>query len=979
MRRAERVFLALSTFLCLTFVFSLRDSGPKYVTASWVPLPPVPVSVKDRPGSVAVAVEDDQGQPISGASVRVLSIREEKAYLAGAARTDAAGKARVKALPTGETWILVEAEGKSRASTRLVVDESEREAKLRLRMAAMLAVAVVDDGGAPIADAWIEARTGDPLPFVTRSGADGKASIARLGPPPWMLRVSAPGYDTVKPSVPKAPTEPLKVALRKLGWMDVATVDRDGRAVSDAVVFVAGSGLWPARKIRTDREGHAKVPDLPRGIYDLRATRGDAVSPAQMGVLLGRGESKSVTLVLAPGRRIEVHVTDGEGDDALPVPSASVVLAEGGLSSFPLEASTDAKGDASLGPIAPGEAFLSARADGFVPRTGVPVPSSPTGALRIALSRGGTLRGDVVDARGFPIDGASVEVVGATAAGEPIDESPDRIAFRSAHFSWALTGPRDLVAAGELGVMKGAIPGIPHAGSLPTGLLRGSGTSPPPEPWVTRDNGSFRAFPVPPGRVRAIVRHAAYVEGISDLVTLAAGGEASVRVVLRGGASLEGRVFDDRHVPVAGARVDIAATRGSLERTSFSGSDGTFAFASVPSEIVLSVFRAEAMDDVALRTNVKLEEGERKDVELVLPLLREPVTVSVTDEQSVALEGSQIQVLSLAPDAPLRRTLFADRDGRATFKDSRGLPIRLSVSHKGRAPFVKELDAAPADIKVELPGGIDLNGLVTTRRGRDPLEGADVTLQTASGPLRAKTDRDGAYHIRDVAVGAARLVVARSGYARAERAIRVERPVQDGRPVVLDPLNLEEGGTIEGQVVDAHGEAVSGARVAEGAVPTYLPSGPAAGIVVTNRQGEFKLVDLAEGDVNVEAFAPELGRGKLLGIRVRAGRTTTGIRITISPDTARSQEPESGGGVAITLQDRSAGEVVVVNAATASEAERAGVQAGDRLLSIDGRPVGSAHEAERRLFGPVSDDAVLEVLRGDTKHKLRVGRERIRQ
>src|SRR6185369_7528078 len=122
--------------------------------------------------------------------------------------------------------------------------------------------------------------------------------------------------------------------------------------------------------------------------------------------------------------------------DAAPVSGANLVLAEGGLSSFPLEATTDARGAASLGPIAPGEAFLSARADGFVPKTGVAIPPGPSPAVRIGLVRGGTLVGDVVDARGFPVDGATIEVVGTMTSGEPIDESPSRVAFRAAHFAW---------------------------------------------------------------------------------------------------------------------------------------------------------------------------------------------------------------------------------------------------------------------------------------------------------------------------------------------------------------------------------------------------------------------------------------------------------------------------------------------------------------------------------------------------------------
>jgi hypothetical protein len=585
--------------------------------------------------------------------------------------------------------------------------------------------------------------------------------------------------------------------------------------------------------------------------------------------------------------------------------------------------------------------------------------------------------GDVVDARGFPVDGASIEVVGTTNSGEPIDESPQLVAFRAAHFSWALTGPRDLVPAGELGVMRGPIPGIPHAGTMPVGLLRGNGTSPPPEPWVTRNDGAFRVFPVPPGRVRVIVHHPAYLEGISDVVKLASGGEATVHVVLHGGGTLEGRVFDDRHTPVASVRVDIAATKGSLERTTFTASDGTFAFAAAPTELVVSVCRPDAIDDVAVRTNVSLKEGERKEIELVLPAPREAVTVVVNDDRRNAVDGAQVLLQSLSPDSPLRRTLFTDREGRAVFKDAAGLPVRLTVSHRGRAPTVQDIESASSEIRVELVGGIAVTGSVTTRRGRDPLDGVDVTLSGATGSLHARSNRDGAFRFEDVAPGPARLTVTHAGYAKVEQSVRIDVPTHTDRPAELAAVNLEEGGSVEGEVVDARGEPVSGARVAEGSVPTYLPAGKLPpGVVLTNARGEFKIDDLSAGDVILEAYAPDIGRGRASSVRIEPGRTTRRVKITMARSDSTATDNPSTGGVAISLDEGASG-VTISSVTAGSEAERAGLAVGDRIVSVDGHAVATSKEAQSRLFGPVADDVLVELLRGDSKQKVRVAREQV--
>src|SRR5206468_3172953 len=134
--------------------------------------------------------------------------------------------------------------------------------------------------------------------------------------------------------------------------------------------------------------------------------------------------------------------------------------------------------------------------------------------------------------------------------GMPIDEDPQRISFREAHFTAALAGPTPLIPAGELGVMPGSVPPIPHGpNAIPGGvsLAPGGALSAPSkvaavEPWITGRDGAFEAKPIPPGRVRVLVTHPQYVEAMSELVTLAEGKDAKVDVVLSRGGTVEGTV-----------------------------------------------------------------------------------------------------------------------------------------------------------------------------------------------------------------------------------------------------------------------------------------------------------------------------------------------------------------------------------------------------------------------------------------------------
>lgn len=953
--------------------------------------PPLPAETTDRDGALEVTVhEGDAGPPVAGARVRALALVGGRAYLAGERDTDGAGLARLARLPHAETWVVADAPGHARAATHVVVEAGVRAIALALLAEHALEVAVKDDAGHPVPGAEIEVACGaDPLPVGARAGGEGTAHVGRLGAGPWRLTARAPGLEdgTARAS---QDGERVTIVLRKLGALAVHVVGPGDAPVPGARVAVAGAMLWPARSAETNDAGDVRVGGLAAGAYALRATLGDLVSPIELGVVVARGEEKPVTLRVAAGRWVAVRVTDGEADDADPVASARVTLAEGGLSPFPLEATSDAKGRATLGPIAPGGATLGVRADGFVARGAIPVGEPPPPETRVALSRAGVLTGRVVDARGYPVDGATVEIVGTDPAGAPIFDDPRRASFQAAHFDAMLGGPTPLVPAGELGVMPGPVPAIPHEGSgfvpraLGTGFdARLAARQPLAEPWVTRADGTFRASPASPGRVRAVIRHPQFVEAQSDVVTLLPGGEAHVDVVMHEGGTLEGRVVDAHDRPVSGARIVVSAVRGTLERATRSGTDGTFAFASLPDEVSLTAGVDADDEQPDVRMTVTIPEGGKKEVTVRLPEPREALAVTVVDERDWPVDAAQVSASSLDAAAPLRTTAFTDKRGEASLKRARGLALRVEVSAPGRAPRVVTTDGTGESLRVELSPAERATGEVVAARGRDPVAGAEVTLYTDLGVRRARTDANGAFAIQDLAPGSARLRVRAAGFAPLARAVTI--PEGGGRrPFAIPRVELAAEGLVEGEVVDGHGDPVPGARVAKDHVPTWLVVGASQeGAALTDAKGRFKLAQLPEGMVTLEAYAPDVGRARAEGVKVVAGRTTVNVRITLARDTgdeAASKAPASSGSVAVTLGETDEPvEVVVVSVVEGSEAERAGLAPGDVLTTVDGAAVHTMQEARAKLSGPVADDVVVGVRRGERALTLRVTREAVRR
>jgi S1-C subfamily serine protease len=193
-------------------------------------------------------------------------------------------------------------------------------------------------------------------------------------------------------------------------------------------------------------------------------------------------------------------------------------------------------------------------------------------------------------------------------------------------------------------------------------------------------------------------------------------------------------------------------------------------------------------------------------------------------------------------------------------------------------------------------------------------------------------------------------------------------------------VELTAEGVVEGEVVDARGNPVAGARVAKDHVPTWLAAGVHAdGFAMTDSHGHFTLGELPEGAVSIEAYSPESGRGRAEGVKVVSGRTTSRIRVELAAPETAAHDPSASGSVAVTLGETGAPvEVQIASVVEGSEAERGGLAPGDTVVAVDGVAVTSMQDARTRMSGPIADDVVVQVRRGGELRMLRVAREAVR-
>jgi len=902
-------------------------------------------------------LDDGVKQPLPGARVRVFDASHPAHPLSAEGLSAAAGVAEL-ALAAGSYWLLVDAPGRARRTESLVLAAQPAHLALALAPAEPLVVRVVDGDGQPIAGATVLVRAGDALPHGALTTSDGLARLSHVGGRAESVRVTAPGYDAASAS----PTSrDVLVTLRRPAALDISVRLATGEPARQAIVWVSGGDIWPPRELTTSDDGHAQLEGLARGSYELRARLGDAVSAGSTHVTVERGRREQVGLVLERGRYVSVRVSHASE----PVVGARVTLAEDGLSPFPLAGASAADGVARLGPLpALGNAVASVRASGFMPES-VPVPARGDAEVVVELVRGGAVTGRVLDAEARPIEGARLEVVGDDVRGRPIARRSGALSEDA-----AVALAPSIVPMGELGVMSGPlpVPGMPPPGPAPVST------------WVTDLDGNYRLDDVPPGRVRVLARHPDFVDALSEPVNLAPGASVAVELRLGRGASLGGRVVDVLGRPVARARVDIVSREVSSASTLTAG-DGSFAFRVVPRAFDLLVARPDARQRFVLRQELTLATGEARDVQLTLPAERAPLGVLVLGDAERPLEGATVSLLSLDPRVPLRLGGESDVRGECQLPDAVGLAATLRVQAPGYVPFSIELAPAPERVSVTLTPGLRVSGRVTRVRGREPVVGAEISLLQAGQRASAKSDGRGDYTLEGVALGAAVLSVSHRDFSAETWDVTIEPGLRDGLARELEPIDLVEPAFASGTVVDASGAPVRGARVGVGLVPAFVPAGaPLAGLVETDARGRFELRGLAPGRVTLSAYSTGYGRGSLPDVELRAGEGATGLLIELEPSRSGG-EPPPPANVAVTLGERRSGDeldVVIVNVAAGSEAERAGVRSGDVLWSVDDELVLDMADARAALGGNVGSDVILELERDGETQLVRLRREAVR-
>lgn len=594
----------------------------------------------------------------------------------------------------------------------------------------------------------------------------------------------------------------LTAALPRLPLVGVV-VDQAGAPVADAEVLLAA----PPRRTRSAADGRFRFDGLTEGVYVVEARAGDGYG----GPLEARVApvDTPVTLRLYPAGRVEVRCVAEATGAPLAGARAGVRMRSMFPGALDLEATTDADGVATFRamPAAGLEAWCAATGHAIAAQ-GVDSTQEGTWRVTVELTAGTPVHGRVVDARGAPVAGASIEVAPSPMPG--------------------LAGVKGAVRSGDDGGFT--LPGVE------------------PGPWVVHAD------------------HPDHELGLARVVVPGRGPAPAVTVVVGDGVTVAGVVATAALAPAPGATVEVRFRDGGrVFRTVQADGTGAFAARGLPrDQLQLVALHDQAASPPAV---VDTRGGQDRD-DLVLTLDDDQLISGVVLDAAGA-PAPDVSVFFVHDTRDDDRATAAgvevtDVDGRFELhglaRDQAYVLTAMRPGHFAAVSLAMRSTGVRAvagdDVTIRLPADGAIRGRVVMSGG-GPLP-ADLRVRLGGTPQ--PVGADGRFHLAGVPPERHAVRVDARG---VPELVRGDVVVRAGETVDLGDLVLTRGREVSGTVVDAGGRPVGGATV------RFVPVGiPGLLTAETDRRGRFARALPTDRDCDVQATGD---LGATTAVRLAAG------------------------------------------------------------------------------------------------------------
>lgn len=665
------------------------------------------------------------------------------------------------------------------------------------------------------------------------SDAQGHYTLPLEPGKPRILRVAALGFQPAVEWTEGAEARGPTFSLEPAATLEGVVIDPDRNPIAGAEIEARPTltnnrrrmSRMPEQKLgRSQQNGRFKIGGLvPDDGVELRISKtGFGTKKVRLEAPVDRELVQVILPVGLVGRGRVVTEED------LPLGGAEIFLRPSTQSSgprwrfldnseeLPADATTNADGFFEIRDLAAGRFDLEARAEGFAsthaPGLELGEGTSPIDLGTLILTPGAQIKGKVIDPEDQPIADASILAV----------EQKSRM---PAMFLVQLVGQQD------------------------------PDTS-------TESDGTFTLSDRTQGdTVHLVVGKEGFLPQVVTSVT--APTQTPLRITLRRGSKVIGRVSDSSGLPVAAALVMVHPEgNGSSGRYSPSSRQGTadeegmFEIADVEPGPVTITARASGFQEFQLSGIEVPEDRPLRDLIIELEsgaTIRGRVTLPDGTPASEAF-------VMLGDHSGIRQNkAFATTDGEGFYELS-GLPYgnhRLSATDTEgrRASTSVVLDRDELEVDLVFDNGVEISGWVRDEQGR-PVPGAEVYLREESrsagfhmGNLGSTTQADGTFKIEDVRPGSYRLRASKEGFVvrEAEEVLEVDIVPLQGLEVLLS-----RGVTVSGQILGLEYDDMVQVQV------RALARG--SQVARPNYEGRYSLPNLPNGTLILEAEIPGTGR-----------------------------------------------------------------------------------------------------------------------
>ncbi|HEX8702303.1 MAG TPA: carboxypeptidase regulatory-like domain-containing protein [Myxococcaceae bacterium] len=876
-------------------------------------------------------------QPVAGASARLYwrgerdpNLGEVSWRLASAGSTDEQGRARLPSRP-GRYLLAVRAQGSAPLMREVVRPVGQEHTVVRLTLEpgqVLVGRTVVQSTQEPLPlvelvltahgrklDPWQDAEAPAEERVYAASDERGSFRVEGLASGEYQLEARAPGHSrAVRRSVRVPAPGPLTVALLPAGTVEGFVVDAQGRPAAGAEVQFGG--VVP-QSVTTGQGGGFSV-EVEAGEYWVSARRGSEAGSLERPLSVSAGKTvRDVRLRLGQAADMEGRVVAQATQAA--VAGARVDVSPYGRSGDSGRTVTDEEGRFSVGALAPGSYDVVVSAPGFstLTRRGLTVGAGERFTLELALTGTGSVEGEVRDSKGQPVAGAHV----------------------SGGSVWSL----------ELG----------NAAAESR----------------TDAEGRYRLESLELGRLYLVARREGAQAGMSLPVQIVEGVTARVDFTLEELGTVEGRVRAARgSLPAEPLEVTAvsreSATGGlpdfghaSVEQT------GTFRLRLPPGLHELFLGKSDSRG-VGLHVShqVRVEEGKTVQVELVWQgedAAEDAIHGIILEPDGAPSPGAFV---TLVPEGGLGRggLIATNEQGRFVLSLPPGVDdgsdTRLSVKARNghRQGTLTGVRPGARDVVLKLQPAASVQGRVVRRAGQAPVRGFTLTVQPRQlgdfpvdlNVWEFPADR---FELPEVAAEPLELVVHTEEGAQGSALISPSPGAVETVEVVIVGL-----ASVRGRVVDASTrQPFSEAYVFfEGATPTSRSA-------TTGVDGQFSLESLEPGEFTLAIVVGSPEEPERRPITLAEGQELDLGDIPVRPPSI----PPGTIGARLAAEGE---EVLIIDVTRDGPAEKAGLQPGDLLLSVDGDPVSSIKEALILLRGEPSTSVAVTVRRRGTEQSFSV-------